>query len=132
SRSSKCEPWYRSPNRSDVGMDKEAPIYGLLAEFETPEELVAAARKARVAGYRRMDAYTPFPVEELAEEIGFHHTALPLIVLIGGLIGCGGGFLLQYWISAVYCPLHNAGRPLNRRSRFLTAPLDLPCLRHGP
>src|SRR5688572_8014090 len=64
------------------GVIKTAPIYGVLAEFDTPEDLVKAVRRARSAGYRRMDAYTPFPIEHLAEELGFHRTYLPLIVLI--------------------------------------------------
>ena len=64
-------------------MSREAPVYGLLAEFEDPGELIHAVRRARASGYRKMDAYTPFPVEHLAEELGFHRTALPLIVLAG-------------------------------------------------
>lgn len=109
-------------------MNKDAPIYGLLAEFAEPEALLEAVRRARVAGYRRMDAYTPFPVEHLAEELGFHHTALPLIVLIGGLIGCGGGFLLQYWISAVDYPLNIGGRPLNSWPSFIPVTFELTIL----
>ena len=73
-------------------MNKDAPVYGLIAEFDNPEQLVDAIRRARAAGYRKMDAYTPFPVEHLSQELGFHRTALPVIVLIGGLIGCA--FLL--------------------------------------
>src|SRR5262249_23754247 len=62
--------------------------YGLLAEFERPEDLVAAARRAHAEGYRRMDAYVPFPIEELGEALGFRKTRMPLVVLIGGIIGC--------------------------------------------
>ena len=109
-------------------MNKDAPIYGLLAEFADPEALLEAVRRARAAGYRKMDAYTPFPVEHLAEELGFHHTALPLIVLIGGLIGCGGGFLLQYWISAVDYPLNIGGRPLNSWPSFIPVTFELTIL----
>ena len=109
-------------------MNKDAPTYGLLAEFAEPEALLAAVRRARAAGYRKMDAYTPFPVEHLAEELGFHHTALPLIVLIGGLIGCGGGFLLQYWISAVDYPLNIGGRPLNSWPSFIPVTFELTIL----
>ena len=109
-------------------MNKEAPIYGLLAEFEKPEELVEAVRRTRAAGYRKMDAYTPFPVEGLAEELGFHQTALPLIVLIGGLVGCAGGFLLQYWISAIDYPLNIGGRPLNSWPAFLPVTFELTIL----
>jgi hypothetical protein len=109
-------------------MTKEAPIYGLLAEFENPEELIEAVRRARAAGYRRMDAYTPFPVEHLAEELGFHHTALPLIVLIGGLAGCGGGFTLQYWISAIDYPLNVGGKPLNSWPAFIPVTFEMTIL----
>ena len=109
-------------------MNKDAPIYGLLAEFADPEALLEGVRRARAAGYRKMDAYTPFPVEHLAEELGFHHTALPLIVLIGGLIGCGGGFLLQYWISAVDYPLNIGGRPLNSWPAFIPVTFELTIL----
>jgi len=109
-------------------LNKDAPTYGLLAEFAEPEALLAAVRRARAAGYRKMDAFTPFPVEHLAEELGFHHTALPLIVLIGGLIGCGGGFLLQYWISAVDYPLNIGGRPLNSWPSFIPVTFELTIL----
>jgi hypothetical protein len=95
------------------------PIFGLLAEFETPEQLVEAVRRSRAAGYRRMDAYTPLPVEGLAEELGFHHTWLPLIVLVGGILGCAGGFALQYWISVIDYPLNVGGRPLNSWPSFI-------------
>jgi len=109
-------------------LNKEAPLYGLLAEFDNPEELIHAVRAARLAGYRRMDAYTPFPVEHLAEELGFHHTALPLIVLIGGLIGCAGGFALQYWISAIDYPLNIGGRPLNSWPAFIPVTFEMTIL----
>jgi hypothetical protein len=98
---------------------KRPPIYGLLAEFDTPEELLAAARRAYQAGYRRMDAYTPFPIEGLAEAIGFHHTRLPLVVLIGGLVGAFGGFGLQYWALTTAYPMNIGGRPLNSWPSFI-------------
>ena len=109
-------------------MNKTAPIYGLLAEFEQPEELVDAVRRARAAGYRKMDAYTPFPIEHLAEELGFHRTALPLVVFIGGLIGCAGGFFLQYWISALDYPLNIGNRPFNSWPSFIPVTFELTIL----
>jgi hypothetical protein len=102
-----------------------SPVYGLMAEFEDPNTLVAAAAQAREAGYRRMDAYSPFPIEELHEALGAHHSRLPLIVLIGGVVGCLGGFLLQYWASAIAYPLNVGGRPFNSWPAFI--PVTFEC-----
>jgi hypothetical protein len=86
-------------------------MYGLLAEFNDPTELTAAARRVRDAGYRRIDAFTPFPIEELTDAIGFRDRRLPLIVLVGGLMGTLAGFGLEAWVSAVAYPLNIGGRP---------------------
>ena len=101
------------------------PIYGLMAEFHTPEEAIGAARRTHQAGYRKIDAYSPYPVEELTEALGFHHTRLPLIVLIGGLTGCIGGFSLQYWASTTYYAMNVAGRPFNSWPSFV--PITFEC-----
>ena len=85
--------------------------YGLLAEFDTPTQLVRAAEGAYAAGYRRMDCYTPYPVEEAAEAIGFHKNAVSLVCLIGGLLGLAAMFGLETWISFWAYPLNIAGRP---------------------
>jgi hypothetical protein len=85
--------------------------YGLLAEFETPSQLVRAAENAYAAGYRRMDCYTPYPVEEAAEAIGFHKNEVSLVTLIGGLLGVSAMFGLETWISLWAYPLNIAGRP---------------------
>ncbi len=100
-------------------MKKAPDIYGIMAEFDTPKAIVAAARQAYEAGYRKMDAYTPFPIEELAEAIGFHKNRLPLLVLIGGLIGCIGGYLLQYYLSVIAYPINVGGRPLHSWPAFI-------------
>jgi hypothetical protein len=94
-------------------------LYGLMAEFESPTDIVAAARRAYEEGYRRMDAYSPFPIEELSEAIGFYRNRLPLIVLIGGVLGCVGGFALCYWASVHAYPLNVGGRPLNSWPSFI-------------
>jgi hypothetical protein len=99
-----------------------------MAEFENPEDLLAAAHRAREEGYRRMDAFTPFPVHGLAEAIGFHRTGVPLVVLIGGIIGCVGGFLLQYYISVIAYPLNVGGRPLNSWPAFLPVTFEMAVL----
>jgi hypothetical protein len=109
-------------------MTMQAPIYGLLAEFENPNDLLVAVRQAYAAGYRRMDAYSPFPVEGLAEALGFHRTRLPLLVLLGGLVGCVGGYLLQYYLSAVDYPLNIGGRPLNSWPAFVPVTFELTIL----
>ena len=96
-----------------------APVYGLLAEFDDPSQLVAAARRAHQEGYRRMDAHSPYPIEELHEALGSPPTRLPLIVLLGGLGGGLGGFLLCYWVSVVAFPLNIGGRPLNSWPAFI-------------
>ena len=85
--------------------------YGLLAEFDTPSELVRAAEAAHHEGYRRMDCYTPYPVEEAAEAIGFHHDNVSLVCLLGGLMGVCTMFGLETWISVWAYPLNIAGRP---------------------
>jgi hypothetical protein len=100
-------------------------IYGLMAEFDDASALVRAAGSAREAGYRRMDAYSPFPIEELHHALGSHHSRLPLIVLIGGVVGCLGGFLLQYWTSAIAYPLNVGGRPFNSWPAFI--PVTFEC-----
>jgi hypothetical protein len=101
------------------------PIYGMMAEFETPTELVIAIRKARDAGYRRMDAYTPFPIEEVSEALHIHDRRLPLLVLIGGIVGFFGGYGLQYWISVIAYPLNVGGRPLHSWPAFM--PITFEC-----
>jgi hypothetical protein len=95
-----------------VSARKEPELWGLLAEFETPQEMVEAARRAHEAGYRRMDAYSPYPIEAAAEAIGFHSNRLPLVVLCGGIAGFLGGLGLQYWTSVIEYPWNIAGKPV--------------------
>ena len=89
-----------------------AGIYGAMAEFETPEDLIEACEHAYAQGYRRMDAYAPMPVEGLAEAVGFKRNNVAKAVLIGGICGVSGGFYLLYWITGVAYPLNVGGRPL--------------------
>jgi hypothetical protein len=93
-------------------MNGPSAQFGTLAEFVEADELVVASARAYAAGYRRMECYSPFPIEELADAIGFHRTRLPLVVLIGGIVGCLGGFALQYYTTVVAYPLNVGGRPL--------------------
>ena len=98
---------------------KRPPIYGVIAEFDNPSDAVAAARRAYEEGYRRMDAYSPYPIEALSEAIGFHKSRLPLIVLIGGIVGCLGGYLMQYWMNAYDYALNVGGKPQHSWPAFI-------------
>jgi Protein of unknown function (DUF3341) len=103
-------------------MNPAAPtpeIYGLMAEFHEPGDVVEAAEKAYGAGYRRMDGYSPYPLEPLAEALHLGHSRLPLLVLMGGILGCVGGFALQYWTSVIEYPLNIGGKPLNSWPAFI-------------
>jgi ActD protein len=102
--------------------------YGLLAEFVRPAELLAAAGRAREEGYRRMDAYAPYPVEGLAEAMGFRRSRVPLITLIGGIVGGLGGYFMQYWIAAINYPQNIGGRPLNSWPAFIPVTFELTIL----
>src|SRR5882757_4426082 len=101
------------------------PIYGLMAEFETPTELVEAAKGAYAAGYRKMDAYTPYPLEEAAEAIGAHHNRVSLIVLVGAMLGMIGGYSLEYWVSVIAYPINVGGKPFHSWPSFI--PVTFEC-----
>jgi Protein of unknown function (DUF3341) len=94
-------------------------IWGLMAEFEGPTEAVAAARRVHEEGYRKVDAYSPYPIEELAEALGHHHSWLPLLVLVGGIVGCLAGYALQYWSAVLEYPLNIGGRPIHSWPAFI-------------
>jgi Protein of unknown function (DUF3341) len=104
---------------------KSSVIYGLMAEFDDANSLVAATEQAHHEGYRCMDAYSPFPIEELHEALGSRPTRLPLIVLIGGLCGCIGGYALQYWSSVIAYPLNIGGKPFHSWPAFI--PVTFEC-----
>ncbi|MCG3163089.1 MAG: hypothetical protein JMDDDDMK_04467 [Acidobacteria bacterium] len=99
-----------------------------MAEFDNPTSLLDATSRAYREGYRRMDAYTPFPVEGLSEALDFRRTRVPLIVLLGGLVGCFGGFFLQYYIAAIYWPIIVGGRPFNSWPAFIPVTFELTVL----
>ncbi len=101
-------------------------LHGLMASFKQPEPLLHAARRAYAAGYRRMDAYVPMPVEGLAEAIGFQSEAVPRLVFAGGLAGAAGGFGLMWWITVIAFPHIVAGRPLNSWPAYI--PITFECM----
>ena len=110
---------------------KRDPFYGIMAEFESPTALLQAARRTHEAGYQKIDAYSPFPIEGLAEEIGFHHDEVPLVVLIGGIIGGLTGYLLQWWCSAVAYPINVGGRPHHSWPAFIPITFEMTVLFGG-
>ena len=109
-------------------MDHRSHTYGVVAEFETAEQLIQAAERTRSAGYRRFEAYAPFPVEGLPEAMALKRNAVPLITLIGGLTGGLGGFFFQYWVSAMAYPLNIGGRPYNSWPAFIPVTFELTVL----
>ena len=104
------------------------PLYGVIAEFENPTDLVAAARRVYSLGYRRINGYSPYPIEELSEAIGFTKTSLPLIVFIGGLIGGLSGFFMQYWIEVIDYPINVGGKPTNSWPAFIPITFEMTVL----
>jgi hypothetical protein len=109
----------------------ESALHGVVAEYVTPDGLVQACRKARAAGYRRMDAYTPYPLEEAADAIGFKKTQVPLLTLAGGILGGLSGYLLQYWVHTSAYPLNVGGRPLHSWPSFIIITFEMTILFAG-
>jgi hypothetical protein len=107
-------------------INEAAGIYGAMAEFETPEDLIEACERAYAQGYRRMDAFAPMPVEGLAEAVGFKRNNVAKAVLIGGICGVSGGFYLLYWITGVAYPLNVGGRPLFSWPAYI--PITFECM----
>lgn len=100
-------------------MTPRPPIYGIMAEFHDPTSLTSAIRRVRAAGYRIMDAYTPFPIEAVCEELGMHRNRLPILVFFGGLFGALAGLSLEYWTAVIDYPINVGGRPLFSIPSFL-------------
>jgi Protein of unknown function (DUF3341) len=103
--------WARSPEPTGV--------YGLMAEFATPDDVVTAARAVRSAGYRKVDGYSPYPMESLIHELDQHHSWVPTIVLGGGLTGFLAGYGLEYWSSVIAYPMNIGGRPFHSWVSFI-------------
>lgn len=109
-------------------MSTAADSFGLLAEFVEPHELVEAAARVYEEGYRDFEAYSPMPVEGLPEAVGFARSRMPLVVLIGGIVGCLSGYALQYYLTVIEYPLNVGGRPLNSWPQFIPVVFELTVL----
>jgi hypothetical protein len=109
-------------------MKSDSAIYGLMAEFETHEQLLDAARRAHENGYRRMDGYTPFPIEGLPQALGRKGTLVPLIVLLGGLVAGFGGYFMEWYANVVSYPINVGGRPLHSWPSFIPITFELTIL----
>ena len=107
------------------------PVYGLMAEFDSAQELVTAAHKIHAEGYRKIDAYSPFPIEGLPEAIGFHKNRVALVVLIGGLVGAISAYALQYWVAVITYPTNIGGRPYHSWPSFIIVTFELTILFGG-
>ncbi len=100
-------------------------LYGLLAEFNTPTELVAAAAKVREAGYTKTDGFSPFPIHEMDEALGIKRSKLSFLIFGGGLLGLLGGLGMQAYLLAVEYPLNVGGRPYLSWPSFI--PITFEC-----
>ena len=109
----------------------EPKLYGLVAEFDDSDVLLAAAKKTADAGYTQTDAHVPYPIHGLSEALGMKRTILPWIVFTCGLLGCIGGFYLQYWISAVDYPVNVGGRPYVSWPSFIPVTFECTILLAG-
>src|SRR5262245_20985284 len=109
-------------------MTSASASYGLLAEFDNAVKLLAATRQTHEAGYRRIDAYSPFPIDGLGEALGMNRSPMSLIVLIGGVLGGLAGFGLQYWVAVIATPINVGGKPFNSWPSFIPVTFELTVL----
>jgi hypothetical protein len=110
-------------------MKLKPTIWGLLAEFDSPTELITAIEKVREEGYSQIEAYTPFPVEEVPEALGLpKKRTMSLVVLIGGILGGLTGFFMQYYAAVISYPVNVGGRPFNSWPSFIPITFELTVL----
>ena len=110
---------------------KDPKIYGLMAEFGSVDTVIAAAHRVHAAGYRKIDAYSPFPLEELSEAIGFEKNGVALVCLVGGLLGCSAAYVLQWWINTIAYPVNIGGRPFHSWPSFIIVSFEMTILFSG-
>ncbi|MBA2301968.1 MAG: DUF3341 domain-containing protein [Acidobacteria bacterium] len=106
----------------------QKPLYGLMAEFADATTLVDAAKRTHAEGYRKVDAFSPYPIHELFDVLELNDKRLPLAVLIGGIVGCVAGFGLCYWVSVIAYPLNVGGRPFNSWPSFIPVTFEVTIL----
>lgn len=109
-------------------MKDSQTIYGLMAEFSESKALLRAAQSAHAIGYRKMDAFTPFPIEGLAEKLGKKKSLVPLVVLLAGIVGGGGGYFMQWYAMSISYPINVGGRPLGSWPPFIPITFELTVL----
>ena len=109
-------------------MDAQKPLYGLMAEFNDVTALVDAAKRTRADGYRKVDAFSPFPIHELFEALDLDDKRVSRAVLLGGIAGCLAGFGLCYWVSVIAYPLNIGGRPFNSWPSFIPVTFEVTIL----
>ena len=100
-------------------------LYGLMAEFDSPDHLREASQKVLDEGYQKMEAYSPFPVHGIAEAVGMKKTRLPLLVLIGGILGGATGYFMQYYSSVINYPINIGGKPLHSWPAFIPITFEM-------
>jgi len=108
--------------------EEQSPYYGVMAQFDNPDDILAAAKAAFAAGYRKLDAYSPLPVHGLADAIGYKRTRLPWLVFCMGIVGAIAGYGLCYWVSVIDYPLNIGGRPFHSGPSFIPVTFELTIL----
>lgn len=109
-------------------MNQHPPTYGLLAEFESEQALVAAVRRIRETGYKAIDAYTPYPVDDLEEALQLPRMRVPLIVLVGGITGALTAYLMEWYANVISYPMNIGGRPHDSWPAFIPITFELTVL----
>src|SRR5437016_4260978 len=104
----------------------QSSLYGLMAEFKDPDQLLKAAESVHAEGYRKVDAYTPFPVHGLDDALAIHDPRVPWVIFLSGLSGGAFGYWLQWWISTTDYPWNVGGRPFHSWPQFI--PVTFECV----